>query len=1324
MLKFGVAVLAVVFAALAIAAAQANSDELIGRVLRDGTIILFDNASKPNKSKNKKTTKQAKPSGAVAKSAPSPVGFEVLNNHDIPGGDYISYRNATVDQCQAVCAQDNKCVAFTHNVTKGVCFLKSSAGGGAPFKGAISGIKQSGTNTAATKGKAKDGFVIYSNTDLPGGDGSIIDEKPGSLEACQLQCLFNDGCDAFTYNHNVNVCLGKSRRHIGGDRLSPTPFKGATSGMKASPQQVAAARRKINDSAPKFQEADVAWKEGDSAESFVGRVRTAARALGGECEVERQALSKLAGSVEVSPIIGQTAVGDSVKVDWSSKTHGEMVPSWLYVTADGPVRLSGKGFYALLPGAIAPFGIKQKQDSTRAIAALWGKDAPMTNSIEIHPLRSGALEVSVALVGFVRGCEEEFVKELASQTIAVEASQTPEFQVRDPYSFDRPSRTLISADGQTTLEIYSGRYRIVDAVTGATIADREGRAAEFSPTGRFVLVETGEWGREVVDAVDGARVYQTGESVVGWENSDSFILEGTSGWGALVVANPVKIEGSLSLEDGGCRRCSGFETGVNVDLENDVVMGYRKEGSGDAARLSGAQSRMKDPGGDARSNFGRFLTTQGTMAPSIFPDIWRFRGGPQYASGGFAGVTTQELADHYDKLIAEHHYVAKTKSSETHLANAEMRPLEIGQGRGAMALTRPVSASNNLLLRLGELGIGVSEALPAAFEKINPEGMDRNEALNYLQPEIADRIEKSVPRVKGVFERSRDTGGCNPDGTGPGGQERVFAIFDHAVEYRIGDRSLWLTSYMCAEGSAAFLYPNLHLFDSSNKEGFVRLDIPNPSNNVGPACGSNIAHCGFKVDLYENRLLLIWSQEARAVLLYDADANIPVFIAYDLPRGELLKDAYYSSSDNSIVQVNSDGSFYVHDVPSKTRVLEGRYIDDEVIVWTHDLRFDASPEGANYVNLRFPGHRGQYSFQQFSSKVKKPGLVREVLERRYIPSTRSLTLPPSISGRVNLEGSRLVGVATTSNASEIRVYQDGLLTDTLPTAPAQDQISIDVARVPSARWIALVAYSPDGLASLPFGTELAASPEDRPTVHALTVGIDRYDGAGLSSLRYAKRDATTLFDSIQAQDRKSLNIGNAVNLVDTEANPANILEAIKTMVADAKIGETIVFSFAGHGVTASNGEFYLATSNTEAGRVEETALAWSSLASILANAKARVVVFLDACHSGAAGTSLFATNDDAVDEVLQGVPSGLLVFSASKGRQFSEESPGAGGGLFTNAVADVIARKRQSHDLDGNGAIEISELYFGVKRQVSQQSEGRQVPWLARNELVGDFTLF
>jgi hypothetical protein len=71
---------------------------------------------------------------------------------------------------------------------------------------------------------------------------------------------------------------------------------------------------------------------------------------------------------------------------------------------------------------------------------------------------------------------------------------------------------------------------------------------------------------------------------------------------------------------------------------------------------------------------------------------------------------------------------------------------------------------------------------------------------------------------------------------------------------------------------------------------------------------------------------------------------------------------------------------------------------------------------------------------------------------------------------------------------------------------------------------------------------------------------------------------------------------------------------------------------------------------------------------------------------------------------------------------YSEESADHGGGLFTSAVLDALSKKET--DRNHNGAIEASELYVSVKRAVVEATQGRQTPWFARNDMVGDFVPF
>jgi uncharacterized caspase-like protein len=194
-------------------------------------------------------------------------------------------------------------------------------------------------------------------------------------------------------------------------------------------------------------------------------------------------------------------------------------------------------------------------------------------------------------------------------------------------------------------------------------------------------------------------------------------------------------------------------------------------------------------------------------------------------------------------------------------------------------------------------------------------------------------------------------------------------------------------------------------------------------------------------------------------------------------------------------------------------------------------------------------------------------------------------------------------------------------------------------------------------------------------------------------------------------------------LRDAEASREAILAKLNETIAKAEPGDSILLFIAGHGVqdTATK-TYYLATSATRKDDIEHTSLRWSDLSIALAKAHSRIAVFLDTCNSGAASTDFFATNDASVSALIDRAPSGILIFSASKGREESEESPEQGGGIFTTAV--IAALSDPKTDRNHNGVIEASELYATVKRAVVEATEGRQTPWFARNDMVGDFVPF
>ena len=81
-----------------------------------------------------------------------------------------------------------------------------------------------------------------------------------------------------------------------------------------------------------------------------------------------------------------------------------------------------------------------------------------------------------------------------------------------------------------------------------------------------------------------------------------------------------------------------------------------------------------------------------------------------------------------------------------------------------------------------------------------------------------------------------------------------------------------------------------------------------------------------------------------------------------------------------------------------------------------------------------------------------------------------------------------------------------------------------------------------------------------------------------------------------------------------------------------------------------------------------------------------------------------------------------MVFSASKGRQASLESPDIEGGfgIFTYALTQAIGSKSKDADRNGNNFVEFTELVDYVQQYVDKETEGQQTPWLSRRELFGD----
>ncbi len=687
--------------------------------------------------------------------------------------------------------------------------------------------------------------------------------------------------------------------------------------------------------------------------------------------------------------------------------------------------------------------------------------------------------------------------------------------------------------------------------------------------------------------------------------------------------------------------------------------------------------------------------------------------------------------------------------------------------RGALATNRrqprQKTQDDQIVERLKTFGIVLDPGIRPQFIKPqSPALPDPNATVEAIDKFLRDawrplvsRIARDVPIAQQILSPGGGSS-CMPPQGGKVGLDGLIGMW----RWRLRDRVVWLFQGYCSVGTTPFT-PFLDLNLLTARTGQPGSHVPlvpgyedaiadythyrvagmlnARAEQEAKAAGRTIEKDAVPIAIAK----AIGSDPARVRLTQDGLLLLPIaaqLVIYDVNQDKVAKvieglvphsnnlDAYLTRDRRHVVQINADGRLAVFDVASGGRILGGRYIDDEIILYDDNGYYDATYEGAHFVNLKFPGDFGLYSFQQFRAQLHRPDIIKARLAGRSTPLAPTLTAPPVIDLSIKQAGAGLITADINARSfvglSAVRIYQDGQLLQQVPARTRLLSRQLQLTPVGGTRWITASAVDRLGLVSRPVAGLLERDGQLTSTLHATVIGIDTYDDHGLADLAYAVADSRTIDRALAGVHGKFYGAVELRRLANHEASARNILDSVAGMVDRSRAGDTLLFFFAGHGVRGSDGAYYLATSRTDANDPAPNALRWTMLKSLLSRSRARVVVLLDACHSGLAGAEAFATNDGAVAEIISGSSVPMLVLAASKGRQFSEERASLNGGVFTRAIESVIATDRGRYDLNGNGVIEVSEMYLGVKSRVKQQTRGRQTPWLARTDMIGDFALF
>lgn len=240
------------------------------------------------------------------------------------------------------------------------------------------------------------------------------------------------------------------------------------------------------------------------------------------------------------------------------------------------------------------------------------------------------------------------------------------------------------------------------------------------------------------------------------------------------------------------------------------------------------------------------------------------------------------------------------------------------------------------------------------------------------------------------------------------------------------------------------------------------------------------------------------------------------------------------------------------------------------------------------------------------------------------------------------------------------------------------------------------------------------SPEDRPALHILSVGVGQYQSADIPKLRYPAKDARDLVETLKRQkDLLYREITTRV-AVDGEATRTAIVDGFSWLKQSTGRRDTAVIFLAGHGTNDPDGTYYYLPVDAQSDR--QSMLSGTVLQEALRGIRGRIVLLLDTCHSGnvLGRSSLNRLINDLTSE------NRIVVFAASTGDQTARESPAWQNGAFTKAIIEGL---RGVADYAEDGQISMSELETWAGVRVGQLTAGAQTPTLAKPNAAPDYIL-
>lgn len=229
-------------------------------------------------------------------------------------------------------------------------------------------------------------------------------------------------------------------------------------------------------------------------------------------------------------------------------------------------------------------------------------------------------------------------------------------------------------------------------------------------------------------------------------------------------------------------------------------------------------------------------------------------------------------------------------------------------------------------------------------------------------------------------------------------------------------------------------------------------------------------------------------------------------------------------------------------------------------------------------------------------------------------------------------------------------------------------------------------------------------PKDKPNLYVLSIGVAHDD------LAYTVNDAKA-FANMYARLRDDRGRGfkkvEVIQLLtEAETTENNIKKAFINLSKDRRIkdNDLVVVFLSSHGKVIDADRYVLLPSDYDPRYESLSTIDFNDdILKQLRTVDGNKLVFIDACHSGSAGSRSFS--DDAASKVMNDLikaTSGMEIFASCGDKEYSYEDKIWGNGAFTKAIIEAF----NNETVDMNGKKISADIYTAKNGQKSQGSDG------------------